>query len=444
MVFKKILASVLFIATVAGCAGCENGFLTKKKNISGIEDTMESYADALRDIDTKGVLELTDWDRGDKEYKQTALVLNPDTQNVSVNEFYKEIAYTISIDYSSSEIVIDGDEASVKVKYVFIDWEEVLDRYKDTGDLDQAVKDTDDTVTVKGKISFVLDNNEWKISKITNLDEVFSFYGCFRETLPDPVETEPVETETTVTETTGTKPDMTDPSVAGTTETAFADSYDKAFSAYIAVLNNYMDAIRLVEEDYDLNPVGLYDIDGNGLPELYFIADAGDDYSAVLHVFEYKEYMGEADEVVTVPNILAQGQASGSYMIYASDRELVVTYTYGESYFYHVESEIFTLANSDGSVYKWDKVARYAREIYTDYDPETDTENTTKVYYLHDYTIEESQYLSGMNDIVSRTKIVLGRRFNLSSNDPEYKLISKPAFSLLSFDMAFDYLSNPG
>ena len=438
MGIKKVIASLLCLATVAGCAGCENGFLTKKKAITGIGETLEKYAEALRDMDDDDLLVLTDWDDDDNDYREISAILRPDTQNESVVRFYKAVASTISVDYESDDIDVKDGKASVKVKYVSVDWNDAYELYLETGDAKQAVKKTKDTVSVKGKISFVLDGDEWKISKITNLEEVFSFIGMFRNTIPEPTPTEPVPIPTPI-ETIETDPTFIEPS-----GTAFPDSYGRARNAYIDILEQNRDAIRAVEDGYYIDPVGIYDIDGNGIPELYFISDAGNNYSAVLHVYEYGEYMGEAREVITVPNILSQGQASGDYLIYVTDNELVVTYTYGESYFFHVESEIYSIKESGDATYKWDMVARYAREIFTDYDPETDTETETRNYYLHDYTISESTYYTGMNDIVSRTTMVLGKKFYFSSEDPEYGLLSKPSSTLFSYGTAIEYLKSLG
>lgn len=434
MKLRKIVSAVLCFAVLAGLTSC-----TDSKKVSEVEAVLEKYAEALRDMDAGDVQDLTDWDDDDKDYLQMASIMRPDTMNDSVTDFYDAVASTISVDYKAENIEIKDGKASVKVTYEIVDWDQAFKNYVTTENARKAVKETDETIKVKGKISFVLDGKEWKISKITGLDEVFGFIGIFKNNLPDPTPvptTAPTETEPT--ETNPTKPDPTDTVPTGTD---FPDSYGRAIDAYVQILEQNRDAIMKVEDDYNIDPVGLYDIDGNGLPELYFISDAGNDYSAVLHVYEYGEYMGEAHEVITVPNILAKGQASGNYLIYVTDNELVVTYTYGESYFFHVESEIYTIKGG-GSNFKWDKDARYARETYSEYDPETDTETIEKSYFLHDYEINESSYYSGMKDIVSRTVMVLGRRFNLSSEDPEYGLLSKPSASLFDCYSAINYLKS--
>ena len=102
----------------------------------------------------------------------------------------------------------------------------------------------------------------------------------------------------------------------GTSETtAYSDSFEKTMRAFKTVLEQNRDAIQLTEVIFGINAVGFYDLDGNGLPELYFISDDGNEYSASLHVYEYNEYAGEAIEVVTSPEIITQGQASNYHRI---------------------------------------------------------------------------------------------------------------------------------
>ena len=60
---KKVIASVLCVSVAAGFAGCKN---SSKKDVAAIEQTLESYAEALQDTDPEAVLELTDWDDDDE------------------------------------------------------------------------------------------------------------------------------------------------------------------------------------------------------------------------------------------------------------------------------------------------------------------------------------------------------------------------------------------
>lgn len=437
MNYKKVIASILCVACAAGFAGCDN----TEKDREAISKVIDDCADAFRDDDAEAFLELTCWDEDDKDYRQIE-----EYMNYSVDEDYREcyelIFDTIEIDYDVDDIEVNGDKASVKVKYEIIDLSEVDFKVANLNlTFKDAVKDTKETSSIKAKIDFELEKGEWKIKKITNLDKLFAFMVMINppEYVPTPVP-DPTETQPTVTDPTGTQPVTTEPSET-TPTTAFADSYDKAVKAFIEILEQNRDAIWAVESTFGIEPVGLYDLDGNGLPEFFIISDDGNEYSATLHIYEYNEYAGEAIEIITSPEFITQGQAS-SFMLYLTDKELIVTYTYGESYYLHVSTDMYALGEGEGGIHKWDLCETYAREIVTDYDPETDTETTTRLFYHNSGICTEDEYMPAMKDFTARTVISLHQKFVLSSNDPEYGLLSKPSNRRYNYTTMHDYLES--
>ena len=437
MNYKKVIASVLCVACAAGFAGCDN----TEKDREAISKVIDDCADAFRDDDAEAFLELTCWDEDDKDYRQIE-----EYMNYSVDEDYREcydlIFDTIEIDYDVDDIEVNGDKASVKVKYEIIDLSEVDFKVANLNlTFKDAVKDTKETSSIKAKIDFELEKGEWKIKKITNLDKLFAFMVMINppEYVPTPVP-DPTETQPTVPDPTDTQPVTTEPSET-TPTTAFADSYDKAVKAFIEILEQNRDAIWAVESTFGIEPVGLYDLDGNGLPEFFLISDDGNEYSATLHIYEYNEYAGEAIEIITSPEFITQGQAS-SFMLYLTDKELIVTYTYGESYYLHVSTDMYALGEREGGIHKWDLCETYAREIVTDYDPETDTETTTRLFYHNSGICTEEEYMPAMKDFTARTVISLHQKFVLSSNDPEYGLLSKPSNRRYNYTTMHDYLES--
>ena len=437
MNYKKVIASVLCVACAAGFAGCDN----TEKDREAISKVIDDCADAFRDDDAEAFLELTCWDEDDKDYRQIE-----EYMNYSVDEDYREcydlIFDTIEIDYDVDDIEVNGDKASVKVKYEIIDLSEVDFKVANLNlTFKDAVKDTKETSSIKAKIDFELEKGEWKIKKITNLDKLFAFVVMINppEYVPTPVP-DPTETQPTVPDPTDTQPVTTEPSET-TPTTAFADSYDKAVKAFIEILEQNRDAILAVESTFGIEPVGLYDLDGNGLPEFFLISDDGNEYSATLHIYEYNEYAGEAIEIITSPEFITQGQAS-SFMLYLTDKELIVTYTYGESYYLHVSTDMYALGEREGGIHKWDLCETYAREIVTDYDPETDTETTTRLFYHNSGICTEEEYMPAMKDFTARTVISLHQKFVLSSNDPEYGLMSKPSNRRYNYTTMHDYLES--
>lgn len=437
MNYKKVIASILCVACAAGFAGCDN----TEKDREAISKVIDDCADAFRDDDAEAFLELTCWDEDDKDYRQIE-----EYMNYSVDEDYREcydlIFDTIEIDYDVDDIEVNGDKASVKVKYEIIDLSEVDFKVANLNlTFMDAVKDTKETSSIKAKIDFELEKGEWKIKKITNLDKLFAFVVMINppEYVPTPAP-DPTETQPTVPDPTDTQPVTTEPSET-TPTTAFADSYDKAIKAFIEILEQNRDAILAVESTFGIEPVGLYDLDGNGLPEFFLISDDGNEYSATLHIYEYNEYAGEAIEIITSPEFITQGQAS-SFMLYLTDKELIVTYTYGESYYLHVSTDMYALGEREGGIHKWDLCETYAREIVTDYDPETDTETTTRLFYHNSGICTEEEYMPAMKDFTARTVISLHQKFVLSSNDPEYGLLSKPSNRRYNYTTMHDYLES--
>lgn len=437
MNYKKVIASILCVACAAGFAGCDN----TEKDREAISKVIDDCADTFRDDDAEAFLELTCWDEDDKDYRQIE-----EYMNYSIDEDYREcydlIFDTIEIDYDVDDIEVNGDKASVKVKYEIIDLSEVDFKVANLNlTFKDAVKDTKETSSIKAKIDFELEKGEWKIKKITNLDKLFAFMVMINppEYVPTPVP-DPTETQPTVPDPTDTQPVTTEPSET-TPTTAFADSYDKAVKAFIEILEQNRDAIWTVESTFGIEPVGLYDLDSNGLPEFFIISDDGNEYSATLHIYEYNEYAGEAIEIITSPEFITQGQAS-SFMLYLTDKELIVTYTYGESYYLHVSTDMYALGEREGGIHKWDLCETYAREIVTDYDPETDTETTTRLFYHNSGICTEEEYMPAMKDFTARTVISLHQKFVLSSNDPEYGLLSKPSNRRYNYTTMHDYLES--
>lgn len=437
MNYKKVIASILCVACAAGFAGCDN----TEKDREAISKVIDDCADAFRDDDAEAFLELTCWDEDNKDYRQIE-----EYMNYSIDEDYREcydlIFDTIEIDYDVDDIEVNGDKASVKVKYEIIDLSEVDFKVANLNlTFKDAVKDTKETSSIKAKIDFKLEKGEWKIKKITNLDKLFAFVVMINppEYVPTPVP-DPTETQPTVPDPTDTQPVTTEPSET-TPTTAFADSYDKAVKAFIEILEQNRDAIWAVESTFGIESVGLYDLDGNGLPEFFLISDDGNEYSATLHIYEYNEYAGEAIEIITSPEFITQGQAS-SFMLYLTDKELIVTYTYGESYYLHVSTDMYALGEREGGIHKWDLCETYAREIVTDYDPETDTETTTRLFYHNSGICTEEEYMPAMKDFTARTVISLHQKYVLSSNDPEYGLLSKPSNRRYNYTTMHDYLES--
>lgn len=430
---KKVIASVLCVSVAAGFAGCKN---SSKKDVAAIEQTLESYAEALQDTDPEAVLELTDWDDDDESYKDVVRAMHYDTQNDYAVKYYKEVASTITVNYESDDIDIKDGKATIKVTYEIVDWDEVMENLRENGvtKIRDAVKDVDFTKEFKGKITFVKDGNDWKITKVTNIGDVYRFIGLAGSVDPD---TDPTTTDPTET-------DPTEPSTSTSTSTSsdidVSESYARAVSAYLEVLKAYEPFIRGYERVYGKEYCGLYDLNSDGVPELYFLAadNVDDSYSsASFYMFTYNAYAGEAVESVKVPEIDYQAEGA-NFIIYITGDEMVISHGYGEEALHHIDNDIYS---ADLLCF-----ATYRCDVSYEYDPENDTEKYTYEYYMgivDSFTpIDESFYKMMLEYYINNAVSVLCSNYNPPAGDLEARLSSVKENTSYSYDAMVAYLES--
>lgn len=443
MDLKKAASACLCVLVTAGSAGCYGNYVLKSSE-PDLAQLTEAYVDALNDFDADAVLGLTSYEEDDEEYKDIKRFMDPEfskeTWGTDLLPVCEYIASTITMDYDSDDLTVNKGRCILRVTYEIVDWDSVFD--VPCGSMDELIdnlKAQKDTVSYVGRLTFTGTDNDWKISKISDLSELFEFTRALpvipeiNPTEPDIVETEPVDTEPSDITPTGIDP----------TGTVFADTLSKAADDYIAVLEQNREAIQKVENIYGINPVGLYDITGDTIPELYFFAgddDKDNSDSATLHIYAYSEYRGWALEVLSVPGILNNGQVSGEYILYSTGNELIVTQTHGETFTLNVVSQVYDT--------RWDQVSAFSRMAVfericeEEYDPDTGESAEIYRYTLNGEDIQKDEYMSSMKDYTERTEMVLGRKFVLSSADPEYGLMSKPANSMWGFGIAVEYITS--
>lgn len=424
MKFKKLTSVVLAASMLLGFAGCSK---KNEKAVKQIEDLMEDYVDALNDFDCDGVLDLTNWEDDDKDYEAAEEVLDINKVAKYDGEGFascaRYIASTIKIDYDSDDIDIDGDKASVKVKYELVDWKSVYfgESCIDYADVLSSLRGTRSTISEKGKLSFELEKGEWKISKISNLNQVFDFINVLPEISPEPLVTDapPIDTEPSA-DPTGKVPGGTD----------FADSYDKAIDSYLKVLDQYKDQIADYENNYYENHTcGLYDIDGNNIPELYFLAcEPGAIYACDLYIYTYNEYAGEAVPMIIIPNILYLAGGGGEFLMYTTPSTLVITYAHGEESLYTTETHVF-----DQNFYEIDSYYEEQRMVWEDDDYSyTFDYFTGSGYYTGNGTrLEKAMYESSIRPYVNSAEMVLADFFYMNPDDIMYPLISVPSNNMI-------------
>ena len=171
MKFKKVTAALLCAAMTAGSCACNN----TKKATAEIEGLLDDYACSLRAGDFDDILDMTSWDEDDKAYKNAQEVFAYVNTGTVLYTHEAYILSTITIDYDSEDIEINGKEASLKFKYELVDWQavyrdpsdsvdEVLEKLKQTQiSFNEAIKKAqEETKELKSRISEVLNSSKKK------------------------------------------------------------------------------------------------------------------------------------------------------------------------------------------------------------------------------------------------------------------------------------------
>lgn len=433
---KRVISAVVCLAVVAGCTACTG---PSKKDIQAIEDTIEEYGDALRNTDAEALLETTNWDDDDKEYLEVESLLQFDTQGDYAVKYFEGVADTITIDYDSDDIEIKDGKATIKVTYEIIDWEEVLDIIfmNNGGQIKDAFEEVEDTVKIKGKITLVKDGKEWKITKVTGLDEVFAFIDLKEIQDPDIKPTEPLPTDVDVTPTPTSTPTPA--------PTAPAVSYADVIKAAIQVLYEDQELIEDVEYAFDMNSTNVYDLNQDGYPELlYLAADSymdGEAFDADLYLWTYIPSAGKYMCVLMQRDIIYMAADGGSFIVFTTDKEIVITYSGGEESDYH----------TDTLVYDFDfcGVAHYRRDERLEYEPITQTYLYTYDYHeydnetnVNDKEITENEYYSAVSGYIDNAKYVVASNYTPQTNEIEYGLIAVPEFPMMYCYEAIEYLES--
>lgn len=442
MNFKKITTVVLSASVLLSFTACTG---SSKKDIEAIENTLEEYGDALREADAEALLETTDWDDDDTEYLKVAELMHFDTDNEYAVTYYKAVADTITIDYDSEDIEIKDGKATIKVTYELVDWEEALYNIRDYdgGHIRNAVKEAEGTLTYKGKITLVQDGKEWKITKVTNLEKVFAFIYLNSNPLPDiqptvPVETDPMPTDVDVTPT-------STPTPTPTTAPTQTDPYADVLKSAIYVLYQEQSLIEDAEDRFDLKGTNVYDLNQDGYPELiYLAADSyidGEVFSADLYIWTYNYFSGEYVCVEMLRDITYMAGDGGTFIVFTTDDEIVITYNGGEESDYHTDTIVFD--------FDFNGIAHYRRDERLEYEPITRTYLYTYDYHTYsdldghnEKEISENEYYSAVSEYIDDAEYVVAKNYTPSTNVIEYGLIAVPEFPMMYCYEAIEYLES--
>lgn len=433
---KRVISAVVCLAVVAGCTACTG---PSKKDIQAIEDTIEEYGDALRDTDAEALLETTDWEDDDVDYLKVAELMHFDTDNEYAVTYYKAVADTITIDYDSEDIEFKDGKATVKVTYELVDWEEALYNIRDYdgGHIRNAVEEAEGTLTFKGKITLVKDGKEWKITKTTNLEKVFSFIYLNSNPLPDiqptgTVETDPLPTDVDVTPTPTPEP------------TAVPVSFEDVVESATYTLTLDQEFIEDAENAFDMKSTSIEDLNQDGYPELIFIAAGsymdGEVFDADLYIWSFFPDTGRYNLCVWQREIIYMAADGGSFIVFTTGKEIVITYSGGEESDYHTDTLVYD--------FDWNCIAHYRRDERLEYEPITQTYLYTYDYHKYETEVSvdgkeigENEYYNAVSGYIDDAEYVVASNYTPSTDVIEYGLIAVPEYSMMYCYEAIVYLN---
>ncbi len=421
LMLKKSAAAVLAVSMVIGIAGCD--IFGVRKEMGAVDGVIKEYAKALQTLDEEKLLDLTVFDESDSGYDEIKDCFVFDGNAEYIMDVYEATASTIALNANSNSIRIDGDKASIAFDYSIVNWKPLFEGPgESSADLVKAIRKSNDLKSVKGGLEFTKVDGEWKISEIKYLAELLSF----TEAWPN---LENKEWPTMPTEDTEPTDEPTFP-----TGTQFADSYGKAINAYLELLEKNKTAIKEVEEQYHYNPVGVFDINEDGLPELLFLASDGVEpaYMSTLYVYTYNEFAGEAVKVIEVPNIIYMAADGGYFLLYKTPDRIIVTHAGGELVKFQYWTEIYN--------YNWNLIDSYRRVILTE--PTETEEIETFEYYEADHAITEEQYNKVFKEDLANTVVILAKNYTPEPYDVEYPLAGKPAYEFMGYETAYAYVKS--
>jgi hypothetical protein len=381
----------------------------------------------MHDLDSDAFIGLTNWDEDDDDSEMIEDLLNFDDFNGKILDAYEGIADTITINYDEEDIKIEGKTASVKVEYELIDWTYVW--YSSSSvDVQNFLDIVDETITVKGKIEFSRDKADWKISKITKIDEVFQFKGMIPPFIFEDIPTEP---------------NTSDPSETSEPAASSVQTYtkDDIKNAYLALLEEYKDEIRVAEEfkvPYGHDCCGLYDFNSDGIPELFFYTGEKfsyqDDYANYiisLYIFTYDTVNQRTFAVVHEDSVYYTAGDGGSLLIYDTPDYFVITTAGGEEGDYRTTSLVY---NND-----FELIGNFCRkEVITDWNSYT----TDTIYYRDDIEITQDDYESMLSVLVKTTVKVLISEFWFGSEDVEFPLKDYECYVMMNYDEVYSTIAN--
>lgn len=298
---NRILAVILVMIFAVNLAGCSGA-----KKLSGDPaEVISSLEKAINNCDEEKILSLTTVEKGSSLYRDYKEVFDADIYDDEAQRCFKAIAKRIKLNYGESDVVTGDGIVKIKVAFAIPDWEELFDdrSIKDVNEFLEKVekaKLTDKYMTLR-----LIDTKDGlRLKNIDDIVDLFIFIGGNIVSFPDwdrklpetkpsetkPKETEPSETKPSETEPSETEPSETEPSTSKkptkAPQSGTKDDLAKAYSDYKQVLEKNAEGIAWFEKNVSKDSCGLSDLNGDGIPELFFFTQS----SAEKNFIDFRVY----------------------------------------------------------------------------------------------------------------------------------------------------------
>ncbi len=204
---------------------------------------------------------------------------------------------------------------------------------------------------------------------------------------------------------------------------AFEEIYSDAISAYITVMQEKETVIRDYESSFLYSAVetcGLCDLNGDGIPELYYISEDPDVDEAwygaptgSLHVYSYDPETGEAVNVITKNAVFYAAGDGGSALLYCTPDAIVLGDSYGEELYSSNDAEVYDL--------NWNYVCSFTRAFEYDYDA-----GSSAYYYIDGSSVSQEEYEAFAQPYIDSAYLIVLDAYYVNEDEIDYSLLSLP------------------
>lgn len=423
MNIKKVISASLCACMALGFTGCIKPG-KKVDDKEALQNLTKDYVKAVQDYDEEALFKLTDWEKDDQDYKEAKALFNVEygsdaEERLKVNKY---LASTVKVTYEDIDFDVKENEATLLVTYELTQWNEVFNEpSEDYDEVISRLKEVKETRKEKGKISFSKAGDEWKISQLPHLVLVYKF------ALATPQIFEP---QPTGTETEQTTEATTTPVTEGTTPLSKEEEYKFCIASCISVLKANIDDITAVQREFKMDAVGFYDMNGDGLPELYYFVQDGSNAKFVVR--SYLPYAGEMVESITFPFALIKTPSDTGFVVYLTDDEIVLTWRGGANSVQQFGTQIYSL--KDFTL----KESYVVTQKVSSSSPDKTYECTDK----DGKAITWSEYNKIMSGYVSKNLLLIYKNYSAKKDDPEYPFNKDEPLGLMSYDEALSYFES--